>query len=82
MFVMIHFHYGSRMTDFYHSIMAAYESMLGIQFLAGSLTLVSLFITWYRSRDSLVGAVLSVSVTAETCTDRSAWASSSNQSLL
>ena len=46
-----------------HSMMAVYELMVNVQFLAGSLILVSLFITWYGSRDPLVSAVMSVSLT-------------------
>ena len=44
-------------------MMAVYELMVNVQLLAGSLILVSLFITWYGSRDPLVSAVMSVSLT-------------------
>ena len=42
-------------------VMVAYEAILDVQLLAGTLILISLFIT-YRSRDPLVCAVLSVSL--------------------
>lgn len=42
-------------------VMVAYESILDVQLLAGTLILISLF-TAYRSRDPLVCAVLSVSL--------------------